>query len=161
MKYLLFIFFFMSCLMLKAHVLHVGPAQKYQSIRDAVLASVAGDSIIVEPGWYKEKNIIISKPVTLIGVQFPVLDGEHKYEILSLKSNNITIRGFKIIHSGVSSMDDIAGIKIYNNREVTITNNILEDDFFGIYVQAGTKCRIENNEIKAYARSEQQSGNGI
>jgi nitrous oxidase accessory protein len=161
MKYLLSIFFFMSCLMLKAHTLHVGPSQKYKSIREAVFASAAGDSIIVEPGWYKEKNIIISKPVTLIGVQFPVLDGEHQYEILSLKSNHITISGFKIIHSGVSSMEDIAGIKIYNSREVTITNNILEDDFFGIYVQAGTKCRIENNDIKAYARSEQQSGNGI
>ena len=58
-------------------------------------------------------------------------------------------------------MDDIAGIKIYNSREVIVINNILEDDFFGIYVQAGIKCRIENNDIKAYAKSEQQSGNGI
>ncbi len=33
--------------------------------------------------------------------------------------------------------------------------------FFGIYVQAGINCRIENNDIKAYAKSEQQSGNGI
>ena len=161
MKYLLFIFLFMSCLMAQAHVLHVGAAQKYKSIREAVLAAVAGDSILVEPGLYKEKNIIINKAITLTGLQFPVLDGEHQYEILSLKSNHITIRGFKIIHSGVSSMDDIAGIKIYNSREVTVTNNILEDDFFGIYVQSGIKCRIENNDIKAYARSEQQSGNGI
>src|SRR4051812_32218996 len=161
MKYLFFISFFLSSLNLEAHVLKVGPAQKYRSIRDAVLASAAGDTILVEPGIYKEKNIIINKPITLRGLGFPVLDGEHQYEILSLKSNHITVNGFKIIHSGVSSMDDIAGIKIYNAREVTVSNNILEDDFFGIYVQAGAKCRIENNDIKAFAKSEQQSGNGI
>lgn len=161
MKYLLLIFFSLFSLMSRAHVLKVGAAQKYRSIHAAVIASGAGDTIYVEPGLYKEKNITISNPLTLIGLQFPVLDGEHQYEILSLKSNHITIRGFKIIHSGVSSMNDIAGIKIYNCREVTVTNNILEDDFFGIYVQAGTKCRIENNDIKAYAKSEQQSGNGI
>lgn len=161
MKYLLFIFFLLFGLMAKAHILRVGPAQKYKSIRAAVLASVRGDTIYVEKGLYKEKNITINKPLTLIGLQFPVLDGEHQYEILSLKSNHITIRGFKIIHSGVSSMDDIAGVKIYSSREVIVINNILEDDFFGIYVQAGTKCRIENNDIKAYAKTEQQSGNGI
>jgi nitrous oxidase accessory protein len=161
MKCLLLIFFFLACLTSQGNVLRVGTAQKYKSIRAAVLASVAGDTILVEPGLYNEKNITINKPLTLIGLQFPVLDGEHQYEILSLKSNHITITGFRIIHSGVSSMDDIAGIKIYNSREVIVTNNILEDDFFGIYVQAGIKCRIENNEIKAYAKSEQQSGNGI
>jgi len=161
MKFLLFIFYFLPSLITQAHVLRVGPSQKYKSIRAAVLASVGGDTILVDPGLYKEKNITVNKPITLIGIQFPVLDGEHQYEILSLKSNHITIRGFKIIHSGVSSMDDIAGVKIYNSGDVTISNNILEDDFFGIYVQAGIKCRIENNDIKAYAKSEQQSGNGI
>ena len=161
MKCLLLIFFCLSCLISKAHVLNVGPGQKYGSIRAAVLASTAGDTILVEHGLYKEKNITVNKPLTLIGLQFPVLDGEHLYEILSLKSNQITISGFRIIQSGVSSMDDIAAIKIYNSRNVSVINNILEDNFFGIYVQAGTKCRIENNDIKAPAKSEQQSGNGI
>jgi nitrous oxidase accessory protein len=161
MKYLLLIFLSPFFLISRAHVLKVGPAQEYRSIGSAILASVAGDTILVEPGLYQEKNITINKPLTLIGLQYPVLDGEHRYEILSLKANHISIQGFKIIHSGVSSMDDIAGIKIYSTRDVTVSNNILEDDFFGIYVQAGIKCRIENNDIRAYAKSEQQSGNGI
>jgi nitrous oxidase accessory protein len=145
----------------RANLLKVGHLQKYKSIQAAILASANGDTILVENGLYKEKNITINKAVTMIGVRFPVLDGEHQFEILSLKSNHITIQGFRIIHSGVSSMEEISGIKIYNSRDVTITNNILEDDFFGIYVQAGTHCRIENNEIKAFSQIEQQSGNGI
>ena len=40
------------------------------------------------------------------------------------------IKGLKLVHSGVSSMEDIAGIKIYNRRDVVIEDNILEDAFF-------------------------------
>jgi nitrous oxidase accessory protein len=58
-------------------------------------------------------------------------------------------------------MEDIAGIKIYNVRDVVVEGNILEDAFFGIYVQAGSHCRIINNRIDAHGRTEQQSGNGI
>jgi len=73
----------------------------------------------------------------------------------------VKISGFKFIHSGVSSMEDIAGIKIYNRRDVVIEGNIIEDAFFGIYVQAGIHCTLEGNLITAYSRIEQQSGNGI
>ena len=162
MKFLILISFLLPAgLSSQAHLLKVGPSQKYKSIQAAVLGSFNGDTILVENGLYKEKNITVNKAVTLIGIQFPVLDGEHQFEILSLKSNHITIQGFKIIHSGISSLEDIAGIKIYECRDVIVTNNILEDDFFGIYVQAGTQCRIENNEIKAFSKIEPQSGNGI
>ncbi len=162
MKCGLFILLLLSMtLCSKAHIRRVGADQSCQSIRTAILESKNGDTILVESGIYKEKNIVVSKPLTLIGIQFPVLDGEHKYEILSIKSNRVIIEGFRIIHSGVSSMDDIAGIKIYNTRDVVISGNILEDDFFGIYLQAGTHCRIENNQISAFSKIEQQSGNGI
>jgi nitrous oxidase accessory protein len=145
----------------KAHVLKVGRDQMYKSIQLAINASGNGDTIWIENGLYKEKNITVNKSITLLGDQFPVLDGEHKYEILSVKSNHVTIKGLKIIHSGVSSMEDIAGIKIYSSRDVVITGNIIEDAFFGIYVQAGIQCKIEKNDIKAFSQLEQQSGNGI
>jgi nitrous oxidase accessory protein len=160
-RFLLILLWLGTSLFSRADLLKVGTGQKYTSIHSAILAAANGDTILVETGVYKEKNITVNKTLTLIGIQFPVLDGEHKYEVLSLKSNGITIKGFKIVHSGVSSMEDIAGIKIYNTRDAVIINNILEDNFFGIYVQAGFRCRIENNTIKAYSLIEQQSGNGI
>ncbi len=144
-----------------AHVLKVGPGEKYSSIQEAIKSSGSGDTIFVEKGLYREKNVTINKAITLIGIGFPVLDGEHKYEMLSIKSDRVTVIGFKVIHSGVSSMEDIAGIKIYNRKDVRIEGNIIEDAFFGIYVQAGTHCIVENNVITAYSRLEQQSGNGI
>ncbi len=97
----------------------------------------------------------------LIGIGYPVLDGEHKYEVVSVKSSGVTIKGFTIIHSGISSMEDFAGIKIYGCHDVLIKDNILEDNFFGIYAQHGINCTIENNRIRASVKEEQQSGNGI
>jgi nitrous oxidase accessory protein len=162
MKRLIIILIFSAiCHFSNAGTIKVGPREKYSSIQEAIRSSHAGDTIYVNKGLYREKNIVINKPISLIGIGFPVLDGEHKYEMISIRSDGVIIKGFKLIHSGVSSMEDIAGIKIYNRRDVLVEGNIVEDAFFGIYVQAGTHCTVENNVITAYSRIEQQSGNGI
>jgi nitrous oxidase accessory protein len=139
----------------------VGRKATYQTIKQAVDAAKNGDTVLVETGVYLEKNIIINRSIVLKGINYPVLDGEKKYEIISVKANGVTISGFKVIHSGISSIVDIAGIKIYNCRDVVIENNILDDTFFGIYTQQGTNCTIQNNRLTAVEKTEQQSGNGI
>ena len=144
-----------------AHVFEVGRNKAYSSIQQAINKSQNGDTVLVSPGIYKEKNIVVNKSIALIGIQYPVLDGEHTYEIISVKANNVTVKGFKLIHSGTSSFTDIAGIKIYSGTAVTIADNILEDTFFGIYLQSAVNCNIENNKLTAYATTDQQSGNGI
>ena len=144
-----------------AHIIYVGPRKKVKSIRSAILMASSGDTILVDAGTYKEGNLIISKQLTLIGDKYPIIDGQNKYEIFSIKANKVVIDGFKIYHSGTSNLNDYAGIKIYDSREVTIQNNILDDTYFGIYLQYAKNCLIKNNQLKAYNKEEQQSGNGI
>lgn len=144
-----------------ASTIRVGREQAAKTIQQALDMAVNGDSILVEAGSYHEKNLIIDKTLVLIGIGYPVLDGEHRYEVISIKADGVVVDGFKVVHSGVSSIEDFAGIKICNKRDVVVRNNILEDTFFGIYSQYGTNCSIENNSISSYAEEEQQSGNGI
>ena len=92
---------FVSCSLL-AHTLRVGKHETYNKIQDAIHAAKNGDSILVEAGIYREKNLLIDKPVFLAGIGHPVLDGEHQFEIISVKADSVTIRGFKLVHSGVS-----------------------------------------------------------
>jgi nitrous oxidase accessory protein len=141
--------------------IQVGGKYAHISIKKAISFAVEGDTILVHPGIYKEGNIIINKRIFLKGVKLPILDGEHKFELISIKANGVVVDGFKIVHSGVSSMEDMGGIKIYDCRDVVIQNNVLEDTFFGIYTQFGKNCSILNNRLKAYSKEEQQSGNGI
>ena len=143
------------------HIIHVGPLHKVKSIRTAIRIANNRDTILVAAGMYKEGNLIISKQLTLIGDKYPIIDGQNKFEVFSIKASKVVIDGFKIYHSGISNLDDYAGIKVYDSREVTIQNNILDDTYFGIYLQYAKRCVIKNNQLKAYNKEEQQSGNGI
>ena len=144
-----------------ARILRVGKNNEFKSITTALKAAVDGDSIIVSKALYKEGNIIVSKAVTLIGEGLPVLDGELKYEILSIKHDKVTLDGFCVRNSGRSSLNDPAGIKVYDASYVTLENNLLLDNFFAIYIQYGKHCFIRNNRIQASQKQEYESGNGI
>jgi len=139
----------------------VGKSQSITSIQQALQLSQNGDTVLVHGGIYREGNITINKSIVFKGINHPVLDGGKKVEIISIKANNVTVDGFKLQHSVQSYREDFAGIKIYNCRNVTVVNNILEDTFFGIYTQYGTACTIKNNTLLAYGNTELQSGNGI
>ncbi|MFZ4797175.1 MAG: nitrous oxide reductase family maturation protein NosD [Bacteroidia bacterium] len=141
--------------------LTVGQNKQYKTIHQAIKASVAFDTIEIYEGLYKEGNIIIDKSLYIKGINKPVLDGEKKYEILSVKSNYTTIDGLVVQHSGYATLDDPGGIKVYDAHHVNIINNTLSDNFFGIYIQYGQHCIVKNNKIEAFGIEEQQIGNGI
>ncbi len=157
LRFLLFFTFFPAI----AGTYHVGKKFGTQTIQQTINQASDGDTILVEPGIYHEKNLLVNKSIVLKGIDFPVLDGESKYEIISIKSSYVTIDGFKVIHSGSGTLEDPAGIKIYDSHNVTIINNKLHDTFFGIYTQYGKNCIIKNNTLQSYAVAEQQIGNGI
>lgn len=162
MKYLLYILFqYLLFINANAATIKVGKQYLCKTITAALATAKEKDTIVVEKDIYHEHNLVISKSIVLKGIDHPVLDGENKYEIISVKADNIVVDGFLIQHSGQSSIEDIAGIKIYNKRNVSIVNNILEDTFFGIYAQYGINCLIQNNILTAHKTEEQQSSNGI
>ncbi len=146
---------------ISAKTLYVGKQYGNATIQQIVNLANNGDTVIVETGHYHERNLIIQKSIVLLGINRPILDGDKKYEIISIKADNVTVDGFKLIRSGIGTLDDPAGIKIYNKRNVTISNNDLFDTFFGIYSQVGRNCIIKNNTLKAFGIAEQEIGNGI
>lgn len=146
---------------ISAKTLYVGKQYGNATIQQIVNLANNGDTVIVETGHYHERNLIIQKSIILLGINRPILDGDKKYEIISIKADNVTVDGFKLIRSGIGTLDDPAGIKIYNKRNVTISNNDLFDTFFGIYSQVGRNCIIKNNTLKAFGIAEQEIGNGI
>ncbi|MDB5277277.1 MAG: hypothetical protein JWR61_2232 [Ferruginibacter sp.] len=161
MKLYLLILFVVVCAPASSKTIKAGANEKYTTIASAINAAVTGDTVLVAAGNYKEHNLVIRTTIVLKGINYPVLNGEKKYELISIKADGVVVDGFKIIHSGVSSLEDISGIKVYDSRNVAIRNNILEDTFFGIYIQNGFNCTIENNQLTANNKEEQQSANGI
>jgi len=155
------ILFFLFTTFLQARVIEVGSNKPIKSIKKAIALAKEGDTVIVYKGLYKEGNISIDKKIVFIGKGLPTLDGQKKYEVLSIKADGVIVKGFKIIKSGYATLEDPCGIKVYNKNYVVIQNNVLDDNFFGIYIQNGKNCIIKNNKITAYGREEQRIGNGI
>lgn len=161
MRFILLLFLILSYCNASANTIYVGAKRSLKTINSAILSAKTGDTIWVDSGHYREKNLIIDKNVVLKGAGYPILDGENKYEIVSIRADGVVIEGFKLINSGVSSLEDLSGIKVYNSRNVVIKNNILENTFFGIYIENGVNCSIENNRLIASSLEEHRNGNGI
>lgn len=159
--------FFIGCFLLYsalglAKTWQVGANTSIKTIKKAISLAQKGDTILVQKGHYKEGNINIDKPLTIIGENHPILDGEMKYEILSFRANHIHLQGFKIINSGKDEVENIGAIRLYDSHYSSIKDNFFENNYFGIYIQRGYKCLIQNNKfISNRAVSQEQSGNGI
>ena len=161
MKIIFLAYFLSLSVLCQAKTILVGKNQPVKSIKAAIAQSSDGDTIIVDNGIYKEGRILINKQIVLIGKNFPILDGENKSEIISVNADRVVVKGFKIINSGYASLEDPCGIRVYDKNNVVIENNILDNNFFGIYIQNSKNCLIKNNTIKAYGKAEQLIGNGI
>jgi nitrous oxidase accessory protein len=139
----------------------VGKDQIVTSLKKGIQLARSGDTVLLQKGIYKEGNIIIDKPIRLIGVNEPVLDGENKYEILTVTGEKVLIKGIHFKNSGYSSMNDYAAISLVDARGCIIENNIVEHSYFGIHVANASNCTIFENNIKGTPKTEQTSGNAI
>ena len=131
------------------------------SIQKGVAMASEFDTVLVKKGTYKEYNIVIDKPLTLLGENYPIVDGEKKGEIIKVISDHVTIDGLFIINVGVSYTSDHAAIRIIKSEHFTVQNVVLEKLFFGIYLEKSNNGRVYHNKIIGNAQDEYNSGNGI
>ncbi|MEQ1744679.1 MAG: nitrous oxide reductase family maturation protein NosD [Saprospiraceae bacterium] len=130
------------------------------SIQAAVDAAKPYDTVHVRAGEFREA-VTIGKPLTLLGEGWPLLDGEHRRQPLSIRSDHVSVSGFRVVRCGSGSLEDQAGIKVYNARYVYVFGNVLDDNYFGIYLSNSKHCWVTGNRLTAQGEVEQTSGNGI
>jgi len=139
----------------------VGKNQPITSIRKAIELAKEKDTILVQAGIYKEGNIVINKNIILLGQNYPVLDGEKKFEILTVSGVNITIKGFVLQNCGQSAMNDYASIKVIDSKNILVEDNRVINSFFGIHFANSSFVIIRHNTVSGSPTSEQNTGNGI
>lgn len=132
-----------------------------RSIQSALGLARNGDSIRIMPGTYREGNLIVQKSVTIIGINFPVLDGENKYEIFTIAAHDVSVIGLMLINTGVGSINDIAAINAIESNRLRVLNNRFENTFFGIHLANCSRSLIENNTLRSDLEAKHQLGNGI
>ena len=131
------------------------------SIKEALELADSGDVIRIHPGLYQEGRVVVDKPVTLLGIDYPQLDGQDQHEVLIITSDHVTIKGLQIQNVGTSYTQDRAGILLDGVKHCQIVNNRLSNCFFGIYLKKSSDCHIIGNEVVGDAQQEMSSGNAL
>jgi nitrous oxidase accessory protein len=146
---------------LNAQTIEVCEDCPVSKLNDAIKVAKAFDTIIIKKGTYKEYNILVDKPLTIIGDNYPVIDGELKGEIITVVSDSVTVDGLFIINVGTSYTEDYAAIRVKRSKNFVIQNLVLEKLFFGIYIEKSSNGKVFHNKIIGDAVEEYNSGNGI
>lgn len=131
------------------------------NVKDAIKVAKDFDTIVIKKGTYKEHDILVDKPLTIIGKDYPVIDGEMKGEIITVVSDSVTVDGLFIVNVGTSYTEDYAAIRVKRSKDFVIKNLVLEKLFFGIYIEKSQNGKIFHNKIIGDAVEEYNSGNGI
>jgi nitrous oxidase accessory protein len=131
------------------------------SLSDAIRSVRAGGRVIIKPGHYRVRDLLIQKPVTIVGEGFPTLDAEGKGEILRIAADDVTVSGLRLINTGVSYTQDRAAIRVTEVGSCRIIGNRIENILYGIYLAKVTSCLVADNVLSATGKTEATSGNGI
>lgn len=133
----------------------------FDNVKKVLENAPEGSTIILKPGIYKVDNIKINKSLSLVGENYPVIQGNKKDEVITISANNVLVKGLVVTDAGVSYLKENSAIKIIESHDCVIEDNILKDNFFGIYLSESYNCVIRNNKIEASNKTETRSGNGI
>ncbi|WP_028889242.1 nitrous oxide reductase family maturation protein NosD [Tenacibaculum ovolyticum] len=134
---------------------------KVKTLTDAIAKAKPHDKIIIQKGTYLESNVLIDKPLQIIGKGKPIINGEYKGYVLVVKSDSVSVSGLNIINPGKSYTKDYAAVYISKSNHFTFKNNRLESVFFGFLIEKSHNGKIINNHVSSQAVDQSASGNGI
>lgn len=159
---LLIPFIFLSAMTLVAqNTIIVSAESDISTIQQAIERARPFDEIQVKAGVYSEIPILVDKPLTITGIDNPVLDAQGKGQIMLITADSVTVSGFHFKNTGFSHTKDIAALRSEANTHITIKNNIIHDSFFAIYLAQVDGAKVLNNRIIAHGSREATSGNGV
>lgn len=131
-------------------------------LTSAIRNSSKNDTIFVHKGEYAEGLITITKPITLLGIDKPIINGNGKNELFLVKSDSVTISGFTVKNTGISYLYERAGIRIELSHYCLISNNTFINTCYGVYSGKSSHNTIINNTIIGNSTlNEASAGNGI
>ena len=131
----------------------LGVPDNYASISAAINHAQPGDVINVKAGVYVE-NLQIDKPLTIRGEdnQRTVILGSGGVDrganaVVLVASSNVEISGFTIKSKDYSNTNLFATGIIVDADNCTITNNVLTNNYLGVFCSVQSSITITNNTI--------------
>ncbi len=116
-------------------------------LQDAIDKAPAGSILKLPAGVYKG-NIVINKPITIMGKEEGVIiDAEGNGTVITAKGSFITLKNLTIVGSGDRHERLDAAIKLSDGKQCEISHCVIKDCLFGIDMQMVSNSIISNNKI--------------
>ena len=144
-----------------AAIWEIKPGSELHEIKKAVALAQDYDTLYIHQGEYMENLIEVNKPLSIIGIDEPVITSPDGDEIFVVTADNVLIRGLVLKDVTVSYIKDRAAIKLVDVKEAIIEGNQLYNTFFGVYFQKSSDCIVRDNIIKGDVVEEYRAGNAI
>lgn len=116
-----------------------------EELATAVSQADVGDTIEVAGGVY-HGLLEIDKQLTLIGFDWPTIDGGGVGTVLKITGAGAVVRGFHIKNSGSSLDQENTGIAV-EAPNVIVEGNRFSETLFGIYLRQAHGSIVRGNEI--------------
>lgn len=123
----------------------VGAGGIFNSLEEAIEQANDGDVIDVYGGIHRG-SLVIDRSVTLVGHDWPVIDGGGSGTVIKIIAPDVTVRGFVISGSGDSLQQENSGIAVEASGAL-IEGNRLEDTLFGVYLRQADEGLVRDNII--------------
>ena len=125
---------------------HSTPHRSTQELRDRLARTPSGGTLTVPAGIYRG-SLVIDHPVTLVGVGHPVIQGDGKGTVLTIRAAGTVVRDVMIEGSGPGPVDNPAGVSVEADR-VLVQNVHISDTYTGIWVEGARDARLIGNAIE-------------
>lgn len=136
-----------------------GGAESLQSIIDEV---ETGAKIELESKTY-EGNIVIDKPLQLVGKDGTIIRGDGTGNVISVRAEGVTIENMTVENGSMdrNSSEEYAAIKVYTNGN-TLRKLFIKDSFHGVYLSKAHRNTVDQVKVVGSGGGEiAGQGNGL
>lgn len=117
------------------------------SLQSVIQQAESGDRLLLASGTYYGP-ITVDKPLSLIGSQGAIIDGNSKGHVITVTASNVVINNLQIQNSGNTLVTEDSGVFVSRETEnVVISNNHLQGNLIGIYLKGARSAQVRNNTI--------------
>jgi len=120
----------------------------FETIQEAINANTTlnGHTILVEEGVYFE-HVTINKSISLLGENKSgtIIDGEGLGKVVKVRAANVSITGFTVQNSGLTSND--CGIFLNRTKNSSVNDNIIRNSYFGIFLYYSDNNNVSSNTV--------------